>query len=239
MQGPCPLTARTPAGFRICLREYCNRSPRYARCRRGSSGRDDQAQADTARAAAVLEVSGQQTITPQMLQRFARTARERIRIDGGGYRRDHLRALAQRVEVADREVHIIGSKSNLLQTLTAAAGVKPTTPGVRSSVLKWRREWDSNPRYAFTYTRFPSVRLKPLGHLSRSRPLNSSPPCPGKPRRLPAHAPPPQPAPAHAPPPSIQPRDPAHAARRIPSEASRNTAPSCRSSHRLRSSPPP
>src|ERR1700733_4374450 len=32
----------------------------------------------------------------------------------------------------------------------------------------WRREWDSNPRYAFTHTRFPSVRLKPLGHPSRS-----------------------------------------------------------------------
>jgi hypothetical protein len=62
---------------------------------------------------AMLETSGQQAITPQMVQRFARTARERIRIDGGGYRRDHLRALAQRVEVADREVCIIGSKSNL------------------------------------------------------------------------------------------------------------------------------
>ena len=31
---------------------------------------------------------------------------------------------------------------------------------------RWRREWDSNPRYGLTYTRFPSVRLKPLGHLS-------------------------------------------------------------------------
>src|SRR5579863_2911495 len=30
----------------------------------------------------------------------------------------------------------------------------------------WRREWDSNPRYGFPYTRFPSVRLQPLGHLS-------------------------------------------------------------------------
>ena len=76
--------------------------------------------------------SGQQAITPQMVQRFARTARERIRIDGCGYRRDHLRALAQRVEVADREVRILGSKSNLLQTLTAAAGAKPATPGVRT-----------------------------------------------------------------------------------------------------------
>jgi site-specific DNA recombinase len=34
----------------------------------------------------------------------------RMRIDGGRYRRDHLRALAQRVEVADRKVRIMGSK---------------------------------------------------------------------------------------------------------------------------------
>ena len=30
----------------------------------------------------------------------------------------------------------------------------------------WRRERDSNPRYALTHTRFPGVHLKPLGHLS-------------------------------------------------------------------------
>ena len=126
----------------------------------------DQAQADAARAAAMLESSAQQSVTPQMVQRFARRARERIRIDGGGYRRDHLRALAQRVEVADREVRIIGSKSNLLQTLTAAAGVKPATPSVRSSVLKWRRGWDSNPRYPVRAQRFsrpsPSATRSPL-----------------------------------------------------------------------------
>ena len=106
----------------------------------------DQAQADAERAAAMLESSAQQSITQQMVQKFARMARERIRIGGGGYRRDHLRALAQRVEVADREVRIIGSKSNLIQTLTAAAGMRPAAPGVRSSVLKWRRGRDSNPR---------------------------------------------------------------------------------------------
>ena len=33
-------------------------------------------------------------------------------------------------------------------------------------VRVWRREWDSNPRYGSPYTRFPSVLLKPLGHLS-------------------------------------------------------------------------
>jgi hypothetical protein len=31
----------------------------------------------------------------------------------------------------------------------------------------WRRGRDSNPRYGFPYTRFPSERLKPLGHLSK------------------------------------------------------------------------
>jgi site-specific DNA recombinase len=104
-----------------------------------------------------------------MVQRFARTARERIRIDGGGYRRDHLRALAQRVELADREVRIIGSKSNPLQTLTAAVGVKPATFSVRSSVLNWRRGRDSNPRDdSSPSTHFPGVRLQPLGHPSSS-----------------------------------------------------------------------
>src|SRR5271166_3928618 len=36
-----------------------------------------------------------------------------------------------------------------------------------SKLLKtWRRDRDSNPGYPFEYTRFPSVRLQPLGHLS-------------------------------------------------------------------------
>ena len=33
--------------------------------------------------------------------------------------------------------------------------------------IQWRRERDSNPRYGYKpYTRFPGVRLQPLGHLS-------------------------------------------------------------------------
>lgn len=60
-----------------------------------------------------------------MVRTFARTARQRIRLDSGGYRRDHLRALAQRVEVADKEVRIMGSKSELLRTLLAASGENP------------------------------------------------------------------------------------------------------------------
>jgi hypothetical protein len=96
----------------------------------------DQARTDAERAQATLDASGHQTITPDMVRKFAPIARERMRIPGGGYRRDHLRALAQRVEVAECEVRIMGSKDDLLRTLTAASGVKTPAPGVRSSVLK-------------------------------------------------------------------------------------------------------
>jgi hypothetical protein len=65
-------------------------------------------------------------------------ARERIRLDGGGYGREHLRALAQRIEVADKEVRIMGSKSELLRTLVAASGGKSAAIGVQPSVLEWR-----------------------------------------------------------------------------------------------------
>ena len=54
---------------------------------------------------------------------------------------------------------------------------------IEGSLDFWRREWDSNPRYACTYTRFPSVRLKPLGHLSSAGGGgHSRPRAPGKPR---------------------------------------------------------
>jgi hypothetical protein len=94
----------------------------------------DQAKADAERAQAMLENSGSRAVTPQMLSRFAHAARQRIRLEGGGYRRDHLRALAQRVEVADGEVHIMGSKSRLLQVLTGKNGVN----SVPTQGLKWR-----------------------------------------------------------------------------------------------------
>ena len=41
--------------------------------------------------------------------------------------------------------------------------------GRRRRTNSWRREWDSNPRYGCPHTRFPSVRLQPLGHPSRGK----------------------------------------------------------------------
>jgi len=103
----------------------------------------DQAKADAEHTQAMLQNSGSQAVTPQMLDKFAHAARQRIRLEGGGYRRDHLRALAQRVEVAEGEVRIMGSKSRLLQTLVANGGAN----AVPTQGLKWRREGDSNRHF--------------------------------------------------------------------------------------------
>jgi hypothetical protein len=45
------------------------------------------------------------------IQDLARTARKRMRSENGGYRRDHLRALTQRVKVDQKELRIMGSKA--------------------------------------------------------------------------------------------------------------------------------
>ena len=104
----------------------------------------DQATADAERTQATLDSAGGESISLDMIDDFSRTARESLRLESGGYRRDHLRAFAQRVEVADDEVRIMGSKSELLRALVAASSVESAAFGVRSSVLKWRARRDSN-----------------------------------------------------------------------------------------------
>src|SRR4030088_2765304 len=83
----------------------------------------DQARLDAERAEEAINRAGP-SITAQALKTFARTARKRMRTENGGYRRDHLRALAQRVEVDQKELRIMGSKSVLLRTLVAAESAK-------------------------------------------------------------------------------------------------------------------
>lgn len=53
-------------------------------------------------------------------------------------------ARAQRVEVDEREVLVIGKKSALLRTLVAASGGKSAGIGIPSFVPKWRVRGDSN-----------------------------------------------------------------------------------------------
>src|SRR5215469_6828650 len=104
----------------------------------------DQARADAERVEDALDRLGP-AITPQALKTFARQARKRMRTESGGYRRDHLRALAQRVEVDAKEVRIMGSKSVLLRTLVAASSVEAAGFCVPSFVPKWRPLPDTTP----------------------------------------------------------------------------------------------
>jgi hypothetical protein len=85
-----------------------------------------------------------------------------MRTESGGYRRDYLRALAQRVEVDAQELRIMGSKSELLRTLVAASSAKTAGFGVPSSVPKWRARRDSNSQPSESKTAVPWC----CGHLS-------------------------------------------------------------------------
>jgi len=55
----------------------------------------DQARVDADRAQALLDSPHHDAISPAMIRSSAQSARERIRGNLGGYRRDHLRALAR------------------------------------------------------------------------------------------------------------------------------------------------
>ena len=126
----------------------------------------DQARADASRIEAMLASSTHQGLTGAAVRELALEARSRMRLGTGGYRRDHVRAFAQRIEVADDAIRIMGSKNTLLRTLVAAKGGKSAGTGVPGFIPKWRRRRDSNPRDGFPPTPLAGERLRPLGHIS-------------------------------------------------------------------------
>ncbi len=106
----------------------------------------EQTRTDADRAVAAVERIGP-AITTESLHAFALAARRKLRNEDGTYRRDHLRAVAQRVEVVSRkEVRILGSRTELLCTLTAASGVEAAVLGVRGFEPRWRARQESNLR---------------------------------------------------------------------------------------------
>lgn len=68
-----------------------------------------------------------------------------LRTETGEYHRDHLRVLAQRVEVMSKsEIRLMGNKSDLLRALAAASSTGAAANGVRGFIPKWRARRDSN-----------------------------------------------------------------------------------------------
>ena len=55
----------------------------------------DQATADAERIRMTLDGSGDRAVTPEMIDALSQAARSSLRIEGGGYRRDHLRAVLE------------------------------------------------------------------------------------------------------------------------------------------------
>jgi site-specific DNA recombinase len=106
----------------------------------------DEARADADRAEAAIEKLGPM-LTPERLQTFAQATKERLRAEDGSYRREHVRAVAQRVEVlSTTEIQIMGNRTDLLRTLAASAGDHSGILEVRSFKPKWRARNDSNVR---------------------------------------------------------------------------------------------
>jgi site-specific DNA recombinase len=105
----------------------------------------DHARADAERAASAIERAGPE-LTRDKVTAFAKAARKRMRNSDGTYRRDHLRAVAQRIEVTPTEARIMGSRTELLRSLAAAASVGTAANGVPTLGLKWRARNDSNVR---------------------------------------------------------------------------------------------
>lgn len=106
------------------------------------SGIRDQARADAERISASVERLAP-TITPDVLGRFATAARRKLRDRTSGYRRDHLRALTQRVEVISKtEARIIGSRTELLRALASSDGGNYAAAG---GVLGFKPKWRAAP----------------------------------------------------------------------------------------------
>ncbi|WP_299005953.1 recombinase family protein [uncultured Caulobacter sp.] len=106
----------------------------------------DSLQGEAQRAAAAMDRMGP-NLTPDLLRRFAEATRVMLRDENGIYRRDLLKAVAQRIEVTSKTaMKISGCKVELLRTLSANNGVEAAALDVRTREPEWRALQDSNLR---------------------------------------------------------------------------------------------
>lgn len=110
----------------------------------------DGLEGEAQRAAAALDRMGP-NLTPDLLKRFAKATREMLRDENGGYRRDLLKAVAQRVEVTpEGGLRISGCKVELLRTLSANNGVESASLDVLTHGRGWRALLNETENYIFS-----------------------------------------------------------------------------------------
>jgi site-specific DNA recombinase len=98
------------------------------------------------RTVAAMERAGT-SLTPELLKQFAKATREMLRDENGGYRRDLLKAVAQRVDVTlEGGLRVSGCKVELLRAISANNGVESAALDVRTHEPVWRALLDSNQR---------------------------------------------------------------------------------------------
>jgi len=106
----------------------------------------DTAIEDADRAERAIERLGP-LLTPDLLTKFAKATRKMLRAEDGAYRRDLLRAVAQRVEIrSPTSLVISGCRVELFRTLAATGGVKEAALAVPTRVPGWHALLDSNQR---------------------------------------------------------------------------------------------
>jgi len=90
------------------------------------------------------------SLTPALLKQFAKATREMLRSENGGYRRDLLKAVAQRVEVTpEGGLRVSGCKVELLRTISANNGVESAAVDVHTRVPEWRALLNMRENYFY------------------------------------------------------------------------------------------
>lgn len=106
----------------------------------------DEATADAERAERAINRLGP-IITPALLKQFSEATRRALRNEDGTFRRDILRAIAQRVVVKSKwELEVSGCRVELMRSLAATSGMEAAEVAVPARVPDWRALQDSNLR---------------------------------------------------------------------------------------------
>lgn len=113
-------------------------------------------------------------ITPESVDLFRNDMLELLFGENRAIAKIYLSTIVAVVIVGERNIDIQGHISDLAMGVDQARerGLEASASGVRKYERRWRKRWDSNPRYGFPHAGFQDRFLKPLGHSSIARPTS-------------------------------------------------------------------
>ncbi len=107
-------------------------------------------------------------ITPESVDLFRNDMLEVLFGENRAIAKIYLTTIVAVVIVGERTIDIQGHISDLAFGVAQARerGLEASDPRVRTYERRWRKRWDSNPRYGLPHAGFQDRFLKPLGHSS-------------------------------------------------------------------------